>query len=639
MDNFWTILNLIKIIKVNDFKEWMMEYHHIKENRLSKHFFKGFHSTIMNLLRTLIDAFLDENPFKFQTSTASNSLNRSKDISGPLDIMKPNIGQPIYIEDIDNDDEMIQILRIFDEIFKAAYKSQDFYSLDTKFELCKKHLSIFYKIFEENIEVNDITLIDKDSYIQFAFKKFLNNHFHVIPNGIPSFLKSKVKKINVGYQYLEIIFPGFKYTLQYLWFLVLNKKLKDDTLLNLHRIEKINKNERLDSIIKIGIKRYNPKNYKKIFQIHKKWLAIDKTFNLIYSKFIKPEYDKYEIKNHYEFNLHKHLVLRTDSTNTGKTFQEEIKIHLKKIKNYVSTDNGVKKITNIEELKRSLYFRPVTLLHFNYQRNFEGIMSFRIMLRGLVYYYQENSDETLLIKRIKHTNPHNENSIFSYGISIYEEGWYIFLELVSEKDSVYIEDLLIEKLKSLINVKVETIQVSYELLINTYLPYYDVEYRLKNQVKQFISNFKGNFLELLSYYLNSIKKYDVIYWSKKINNTISKQKKEFDIIIKEKKGKTKFIEVKTTLNKEDIKDIIEKKNFLDETCTLSSKFFKSLSIKCTKDYKFETWIWNRHPQKQFERQLKEHKIKIISIKELLNNSSLNSEKRNKCKDLMDFNIN
>ncbi|MBN1801487.1 MAG: hypothetical protein JW891_08275, partial [Candidatus Lokiarchaeota archaeon] len=396
----------------------------------------------------------------------------------------------------------------------------------------------------------------------------------------------------------------------------------------------------LDMILQIY--RKDKKRLKKGIEIRKKWLSLDKYFGKIWDKLIEPCFNNFNITNPFVFFLENHFDLKDDSSLKKKSLRNSIKKSL----NILIEDmkKKVKKIADAQSLEQEFYFKPVTILHFNYKRDFEGFLTFKRLLLGtLDLKDRENLKEKIILKRIIHKINASDSFFYSYAILLNESGWIVFYELgtddpmgTSNDYRLLIEDF-IRQMELLGDFEIETFEVSSELLIRRYLPNLLQRSNLVKFGRIFLSEFKGSYLELLIYYYLTKTRQIDIFWSEKIKSTQSTF--EFDLVYKDNNELLHLIECKNDLHDKYIDTILNKIDLIKTTIQDDNNFKSKIQIKEYFDYILEIWVWNENPFFDYEKRLNSHpNISIIKFKELFMKLDLDKERKQKCIDFMNYDL-
>jgi len=595
----------------------MKTYHKIDIEKRNKKYFQGIHFIVRCLLNNYLDSIWRENIFNFKSNIQTNRIGKGKytledNISGlkGFDFIK--------LKDIDIKDELSIVLNKILNLSENTLKSQNFEDLNDNFNYFVKRMNFFYEIFDKYIVVNEDIQLKKERYLWIISQFYTFAYFNNTEKGQPIASISNIRKEALSYspKYRKELFLGYKFGVQYLWYVLVGEEFENSSLKFLHQADKSLSNISISRLEKESIKRRYPENWSLVLNIEKLWKAFDTFFNRLNNEIIKSLEKKYKIEYWKDWALNKNLIL----CNKSEEFIKKLKILIFQNLDIESLIENLipYSIKTTKELERKFYYLPVTLLHLDYRKSFEGYGNFIRILWGTVYLRKfYNSNNEIYVKRIKHKI--EKGHFYSYAILIDGEGWLLFYSLgtddpmtTSNDYRILMEDNL-QRANKEIPIIIDEFEIPEELLVFCYKPRYLFKHNLIYQGEAFISYLKGIFFELLLYYLLNRKiKYKQIKLRTKIGN--KNEYKEFDLIYKDQFDVLHLVECKIDLHESDVEKILKKSKkvqiliFKDENL---KKFYK-----LNNDFNFiiDVWVWNPEFREDLKKNLeKDEKIKIISF--------------------------
>ena len=641
MDQFWIILRLIKIFNVKDFVKWMKEFHNKNDESFLKKCYPGIHFILRQLLFDFLKEFWEENTFEFEKQIQTQTILDSKASISPFNIFGPDKTSTIYLSDIEPIDELSKILLKIKKLMKNIIKAKDFNELNTEYNLFIGKIALFYKIYQDEIIFTDNNQ-QKEAYLEFRCKEYILRYNNV-DGGSPRPNRNILRDEKLSIIYLEIIFIGYKFGVQFLWKKLLKEQFEKCIIKNLHEAENQFDDLKISPLDMIfQVYRDSKERLEKAIKIRKKWLSLDKYFKEIWDNLIKPLFKNFNITKPIVFFSENHFAFKDDNLLKKKSLKNRIintlNITIEDMK------EKVKKIYDVKSLEQEFYYKPVTILHFNYKRDFEGYLTFKKLLLGTLQLKNINNyKDEIILKRIKHKTNSSDIFFYSYAILLNESGWFVFYHLGTDNPIGTSNDyrVLIEKyikeMKSFGDFKIETFEVDSELLITRYLYTLTQSYNLEKFGSIFLSEFKGSFLELLVYYyLTKVTQYN-IYWSEKIKSL--KFPFEFDLVYKDNGEILHLIECKKDLHETNVEKILNRIQSIKSTILEDKNFKAKVQIKEDIDFILEIWIWDDDPFFKYKKTLDSHpKISIIKFQDLFMHLELEKERRQKNKNLMNFEV-
>lgn len=642
MDYFWISLYLLKKFNVNKFLNWMKTYHKINiENRNIK-YFQGIHFIVRCLLNNYLDSIWSENIFDFKSNIQTNRIGKGK-----YTLEDNYFGlkgfDSIKLKDIEIKDELSIVLNKILNLSEKTLKSQNFEDLNNNFNDFINRMNFFYEIFSKYIIVNKNLQLKKEKYLWIILQFYTFAYFNNTERGQPIVSISSVRKEAMLYppKYRKELFLGYKFGVQYLWYELLGEEFKNSSLESLHQADKSLSNISIGGLEKESIKRRYPKNWSSILKIEKLWKAFDSFFNRINNEIIKSLEKKYKIEYWKDWSLNKNLIL----CNKSEEFLKKLKLKIFQnlnIKDFTE-DLMPYSIKTSEELEKKFNYLPVTILHLDYRKSFEGYGNFIRILWGTVYlrkFYKSNNE--IYLKRIKHKI--QKGHFYSYAILIDGEGWLLFHCLGTDDPMTtsndyrrLIEDSL-QRANKEIPIIIDEFEIPEELLVFCYKPRYLFKHNLIQQGDAFISYLKGIFFELLLYYfLNRKTKYKQIRLRAKIGN--KNDHKEYDLLYKDQFDILHLVECKIDLHESGVEEILKKSKKV-QILISKDENLKNL-YKLNNDFMFiiDVWVWNPEFREDLKRKLEEDKrIKIISFQKRTKGWNIPIDTKKAYKFILNFKI-
>ncbi len=466
IDDILGVLNAISIISdVKKFQDWLISFHHIKNNT---ELFEGYKFTYNVLTRRLHDEL---------------SENISLQLSQDFIFYRANF-RGIEIQKLPNTCEKIILLKNIRKKLKPVLSCKNWEQITYQIQIsrdevinpllqlkrCSK-LSTIYTIgnIDDAINYSTINL----TYI------FLNDTRRGVPHGYyTSTLDNSLwhnKKPNRD-AYLKTAFKGYKYTIQYLWFILLGEKFYTTSLVNMHRA--------------------------------KNWDDFDTYFEILREEVINP------LENNTKVKLGMSPVL-------------EIKSGAKHIlKPLIKRKSSIYRPTKLERLERVFLWYEIELVDASQDTIFNGIPALIRSITGSVEIRRRNKvNEKTKIVRLIHKDD-TRGSTYSYAVLMEvsgfisdASGWLLFFDCCYDYTGngvsglKYVEGFIDEYSKNS-QVQVDEIRISKADFLRLMAPYLvsitkekmqkaDSNSKLLQSSNDRLATSKGMVLELLVYYLFS----------------------------------------------------------------------------------------------------------------------------------------
>ncbi|MEM4358293.1 MAG: hypothetical protein QW244_03025 [Candidatus Pacearchaeota archaeon] len=594
VDDIFGILNCIKIVSnLENFKNWLKSEHKLKN---VEGVFDGYKFFLESAIRTFLNTLI-----------YNSSLGIDEDF---VFYRARFVG--VELNKIPNTCEKTILIKNINEKLKLIKKSKNYEELKSAIIQFNSILDIFKIIYDNNVEVNPKLNINKDLALKyltmFYTYIYLNDTSRFIPHGYwVSILNNEIPP-----EKLKKNFKGYKYTLQFLWSVLLGEKYVSTSIANLHKADDWSSED--DFLFDLS------RENKTITQRE----DLDSYFRKIRKEIIEPIEKELKIN----LNFTKILYLR------NKILKKIFKDLLKQPKE--------PQLNEKEKLDYNLLWYQIEFLDSSKIRIFDGVPAFISLLVGtaeLKRIFSEN--EKAYICKFIHPNKSVNGNDFSYGVLIEAfgsigdySGWILFFDCCGDYSGLSgsehtMAEKFIEEYKKKGRIEVREMTISKDKLKEyiadkitsgkreEILQALKKEARIR-QERDIISEAQGLVLELITYYTLSKKIYDLVDWNVNLN------KDQLDIIV-ETKNEFKLIECKSTPNNININDEINKLRTKLKNCNTN------------KTKKGEFWFWIR-PTENIIKKLNKEGISFVVVSELIDLDDIwKNKKKDKLKTIFNFN--
>lgn len=440
--SFYNILNIVT--NLTSFKKWLKEFHGLEEY---KELLDGYVFFLDACFSGLIDAIISENSFDIEDDHA---FFRAR-----------FVGIDIY--EIPNTCEKIIFIKNIWEKTKNIRNSTSWEEITGSIKDIKELLTLFEKIYENNIvPING--LLKNEALNSATILKtylFLND----VKRGIPlaykfvSILNSDMMENQTERSYI-----GYAYTLQYLWYILLQEqKFQNSSLKNLHRAHEIYPREVSKKYLRLDLEPIRSKSYlggsfDKLFGTVKS--GVGKKFSWLGLKSVKPKKDLWDSLDTFFEIIRNEIIKSLEEELKKKSNYNNISDSLLFCQNFdkaMIEDQLVKdKLRDPEYLskkdKKSVYKKldydfmwyKVDALNSGKTSVFNGVPAFTLTLKGNIEEKRRfDNDREIFVLRIKHPAG-KEIYDYSYGILIEAfgglgftdySGWLIFFDCATDYSS------------------------------------------------------------------------------------------------------------------------------------------------------------------------------------------------------------
>ena len=401
-DQIFAFLEILRILSdTKNFQQWLSTYHKIDDQR---QFFEGYQYIITVSLQYLISELISYDPFLFKDD---EKLTRANFLGITIENIPNSCEKTIVLKNIWKHGEKIRKAKTFEEI-----KNEKQFELVYLYEILRKR----------NLKSN--TKIPKDKAI-LAITQFHAYLFLVDTKfGVPYAAQlASIFKLVKNPEYLDMVFDGYRYALEYLWFCLLGQtKFQQSCVKDLHRSDQMHF-KKTDDVVHVKLGNENDfeieepqeskeeqKQREESYRIYDKWRTIDQFFNKIRSEIIRPLEAK---------------IGRMDGFGQGflklenfdkKLFENLITEQVEDAPYMTKTDEK----SLIKKIESELLWYPIHLLSTAETSTFPAAFLFIALLRGLADITSEQSDGAKIAVQIfKHPTHSVENGHdYSFGIKI-----------------------------------------------------------------------------------------------------------------------------------------------------------------------------------------------------------------------------
>ncbi|MBI3639699.1 MAG: hypothetical protein HY223_05220 [Thaumarchaeota archaeon] len=511
-DETFAFLNILNILSdTTKFRQWLSDFHELKEH---DRFFEGYKFTIITSLLAFMNSFTMHDPFKLQ----DDEICYRAEFRG------------IKLEKLPNSCEKIIFQKNVWQLGRKIRKSTDWKNLDVKNELFPL-LDLFNKIKKNHLQpTKNISETEALTHLsEFYTYLFLIDTSLGRPKGYyhPFFSTERNPK------YLDKVFEGYVYSLQFLWYQMLGSDVfANSCVKDLHRCQAIKFQDEDNHSINLGevFEMYEPelspeeKKEQEFWRhVKNKWDSIDQFFSKIRSELIRPLEDKI---GHRFGGLGKGLVKLVNFEKAilgsllDKTNLEE--------PSFMDNDDleSMKKRLDVEFLWYDIdvFDAGQANLEFN------GVFAFIALLTGYVTILEEqNSEGKVKVMKIIHPDIRGDHNYYSvavligsYGFFSDASGWIVFYDSLidSPGEGGHHRDMCfdcINKFKNQSRVELKEITVNKQIF-QKYLESRKISFAnskdlstIYKEVADNVAQVKGKLFEyvFLKYCMDD-KKYDLV---------------------------------------------------------------------------------------------------------------------------------
>jgi len=396
LDKLYSFLSILKIVsKTDNFRSWLREYHHLESD---EHLFKGYQFFVDVVISNIIDGV---------------EINHAFGLEEDYTLFRAGF-HGMMLDDIPTSCEKTRLLKNLWFHYRSLRKCQNYRQISKR--LNKKNepvFSIFDSIFNSSIfSPNGITveqILLKETILNALV--YLNDTSRGRPNAYPGPLISSFVDEN---NYCQV-FPGYLYTLQYLWYNLLNREdFLKSSISQMHNAVELFDFEDTEEDY---LQDFDPVEKEVYFN----WQALDSFFAKINKEIVEKK----------EYKCYPGLLFKKEFSNSClNTLMNLVKIQEPKFLKFYSNRADLEK-----RLDSFFYWHDIDVLDTNKIHVFNGASAFISVLIGEVEKYGIfHIEDTVIVARIKHPVSYKKNDLSyaillrSGGIITDTSGWLIFLD-------------------------------------------------------------------------------------------------------------------------------------------------------------------------------------------------------------------
>ena len=396
LDKLYSFLSILKIVSnTDDFRSWLRKHHHLESD---DHLFKGYQFFVDVVISNIIDGV---------------EFNHSFGLEGDYTLFRAGF-RGVNLDDIPTSCEKTKLLKNLWYHYRILRKCRNYKQISKRLkEKNEPVFSVFNSIFHSYIFSPDGTTTE-----QILLKETILNalvYLNDTSRGIPNFYPGPLISSFVDENNYNQVFPGYLYTLQYLWYNLLDREdFLKSSISQMHNAVELYDLEDEDN-------EYLPDFDPVEREVYFNWQALDRFFAKINKEII-------EKRNYNRF--------------PGLQFtKEHPNLSLDPLMNLVKIQEPkfLKKYQNIADLEKRLdsffYWHDIDVLDTNKIHVFNGASAFISVLIGEVEKYEIfNINDTVIVARIKHPVSYKKNDrsyailLRSGGFITDTSGWLIFLD-------------------------------------------------------------------------------------------------------------------------------------------------------------------------------------------------------------------
>lgn len=512
-DETFAFLNMLSILsKTDEFRKWLINFHNLKDH---DQFFEGYKCLVLTALRGFINSILMNDPFKLRDDELFTIAN----------------SRGFNIEKLPNSCEKVVFLKNVWRLSKSIRKPKSWKDLNVK-EALAPLLKSYEVILKQNLKATKNTSkLDSLTFAtEFCAYLFLIDTRKARPHGY----YVSILNNDLNLQYLDKIFTGYAYSLQFLWYKLLgSERFQKSCVKDLHRSQKVRfEHDKKTLTINIGtanservieetLEEKRERKFRK--SVFEKWLSIDQFFEEIRSEIIQPLEKKLD---HGLGSLGKGLlqIEKFRKSNLGSLLKKDSTMEPAFVKK--KDDDSIKKQLDVKFLWEDLDILDAGQASWE----FNGVFAFISMLTGYVKILHDHDSEGVVkVMIIKHPSDDESHYYYSfailvasYGIFAHDSGWIVFFDCAmdSSGSGVELRDSClntIEKFRKDNSISVEELIVDKKLF-KEFLDSRGVSYSkhtetstLYREANEIVSQAKGKLFEYIFFkYWFDNKKHKII---------------------------------------------------------------------------------------------------------------------------------
>jgi predicted CopG family antitoxin len=604
IDKVLASLNILRIVSNSvALRTWLREYHGISN---FDELLEGYKLFLIAAFKFVLHAVATDFALVLKEDDVLFRVTYFVEVN--LEDVPHTCEKTVFLKNIWNLSRKIRRAKSWDELDKAL-----------------RELRPLFEIFDSLYRKSRVTCrISKKEALKGITLLYANALFVDSSNGFPRVFTLTPSTRNPTQEYLNRNFKAYAYTLEYLFFNLLDRDTFEQLKLKeMHNPSKVfSRKTKENPYWKIVLPELEEKSASSA-----EWYALDNFYQVVETKIIRP----FEVKLRRALGLNPLFILAPGSVDKSvfKSLLSE--------KNLQNPQYLYKK--DRESLKKKLDYHllwyEVHVLDGSYS-TFSGVPTFISTLLGLVELNKRyGGDEKVKVKIFKHpVRPGQNYYSFSILISVAMffsdlSGWLVYYDCATDFSgfgrSLYREaKKIIDDLKSKDLVEVEEISVDKEIF-KEYLKersrtsvFDTISFsEKKRQLEEFLARYKGTIFEYIVYHwLNESKHEGKV----KLNTRVGKE--EIDCIL-EGEDLIEMYECKFTLHTDKI----------DETVDQIKRKVSTLNQFCGKRVVPNLVVYNVGSSEHIKK-IKEQGINVIIMREIINENKIFDRKRKDIKKIL-----
>jgi hypothetical protein len=389
----YSFLNILKIVSnTNDFRLWIKKTHHIENDGK---LFVGYQFFIDVVLSRIIHSFERYSSFGIDFDY---SMYRASFVG-------------VHIDDIPISCEEVKLLKNFWNHYRPIRKCKNW---DQSHNLLEEKNAVVFPVFDRifNSAIESKTTVPKEDILWGKTLYYTTIYLNDTDRGHPNAYPGTILDSFVNQNNFDKVFPGYVYTLQYLWFHLLSEKdFLQSPASELHKVISLpRKNKKFSNSF---MDLFSDDLTSRERHVWAEWQELDTFFSKINDTIIEKKLNPSIRKSE--------LIL---SEKYEKSMLEPL-MHLSSISEpgYLKKQNSFTAWTKL--LDSFFFWHEMDVLDTNKVHVFNGAFAFISLLIGEVEKYKMfNDTNPFWIARIKHPVQKGKNDI-SYGILLQSGGWII----------------------------------------------------------------------------------------------------------------------------------------------------------------------------------------------------------------------
>jgi len=575
-DVFGVLYEIKLILGINDFVNWLENYHEVENY---EDILEGYKFMVKTLIGMFIRSICDNISFNIEEDFVFHRAIRYVGLE--IDAIPNTCPKAIFIKNIYELAKPIWKAKNWDELTKEA----------------KTFSSKFFPIFDNILEGYVIisTSIDKKSAIKYSAILHALIDLNDTQHGLPKGYVTSVFYHRKGFssEYYQKILQGYKYALQFLWFNLLDKRIFNKLLTCIHLAQSWKEVDKYFGVISREIVR--PMEEKmgigaldKLLSVKKK--IPKKSFGILLER--KPREKIYSEGEKLNRLLYWYPLEILSSSSIFNGVPAFISVLSGLVKNREIM--GIKEKVDVLRIKHSMESEGE--YDYSYGILIEVMSNILADYSGWIIFYDCATDYS---------------GFWRYKHSLAES----FIEMYEKMDKIRVREIIIDKEKFLQYLKKDVVSKDYKEIL-------EVGEKKKIEDSK-LNEAKGLLLELLLYYILTEDNYDKVIWNYKRkyrNETI-----QMDVVAR-KTAELYFFECKTILplNKEEVAKNLKRKI---KIALEDDNLLKELGVSQYSGKKLSLCLWKR-PSDFDIKFFNQQGVEIVILPDILKSKRVKMDKLN-----------